>query len=222
MPSARLPGYGAITNAMTGLFTALVAFLLYREPIGHQRMIGLITGFVGVIVLAGDKDRRGGRMACSAGGYAGLIILWRRCESDPPLLDRDPGQCRGGSHIAERPNTSAPATLSLRAPIRRPSIDGTANTATDRLNAVITQAIVLTDVWNWSSMSGSASTTTDESARTTPTATASTATGGANRWPGCRVQPRLNDRRANVRILLEEVAPGMTSIGHDSAMLPLR
>jgi drug/metabolite transporter (DMT)-like permease len=48
-------GIGAITNAMTVLFTALMAFVLYREPIGPRRMIGLLTGFLGVVVLAGDK-----------------------------------------------------------------------------------------------------------------------------------------------------------------------
>lgn len=48
-------GIGAITNAMTVLFTALVAFVLYREPIGRQRTIGLFVGFVGVLVLAGDR-----------------------------------------------------------------------------------------------------------------------------------------------------------------------
>ena len=48
-------GIGAITNAMTVLFTALTAFILYREPIGRDRMIGLLTGFAGVVVLAGDR-----------------------------------------------------------------------------------------------------------------------------------------------------------------------
>ena len=48
-------GIGAITNALTVLFTALMAFVLYREPIGRPRMIGLLTGFLGVIVLAADK-----------------------------------------------------------------------------------------------------------------------------------------------------------------------
>ena len=48
-------GIGAITNAMTVLFTALIAFLLYRVPIGRERMIGLLTGFAGVVVLAGDR-----------------------------------------------------------------------------------------------------------------------------------------------------------------------
>ncbi len=48
-------GIGAITNAMTVLFTALMAFVLYREPIGRLRIIGLLTGFLGVMVLAADK-----------------------------------------------------------------------------------------------------------------------------------------------------------------------
>jgi drug/metabolite transporter (DMT)-like permease len=40
---------------MTVLFTALMAFVLYRESIGRERLIGLLIGFVGVIVLAGDS-----------------------------------------------------------------------------------------------------------------------------------------------------------------------
>ena len=48
-------GIGAITNAMTVMFTALVAFLFYGERIGQRRVIGLVAGFVGVIILASDK-----------------------------------------------------------------------------------------------------------------------------------------------------------------------
>src|SRR5262249_10602491 len=48
-------GVGAITNAMTVMFTALVAFVLYREPIGMRRALGLVIGLFGVVVLAGDK-----------------------------------------------------------------------------------------------------------------------------------------------------------------------
>jgi len=48
-------GIGAITNAMTVMFTALVAFLFYGERIGQWRVIGLVAGFVGVIVLASGK-----------------------------------------------------------------------------------------------------------------------------------------------------------------------
>jgi drug/metabolite transporter (DMT)-like permease len=48
-------GIGAITNSMTVLFTALVAFLLYRERINTLRAIGLCAGFAGVAVLASGK-----------------------------------------------------------------------------------------------------------------------------------------------------------------------
>jgi drug/metabolite transporter (DMT)-like permease len=45
-------GIGAITNAMTVMFAALVAFLFYGERIGPRRWIGLVAGFVGVAILA--------------------------------------------------------------------------------------------------------------------------------------------------------------------------
>lgn len=48
-------GIGAITNAMTVMFTALVAFLFYHEHIGGRRLIGLVAGFVGVTILASGK-----------------------------------------------------------------------------------------------------------------------------------------------------------------------
>ena len=48
-------GVGAIANAMTGLFTALVGFLFFGEKIGTRRAIALFTGFAGVVVLASGK-----------------------------------------------------------------------------------------------------------------------------------------------------------------------
>ena len=48
-------GIGAITNAMTVMFTVLVAFLFFGERIGVRRLIGLAAGFVGVAVLASGK-----------------------------------------------------------------------------------------------------------------------------------------------------------------------
>lgn len=48
-------GVGAITNSMAVLFVALIAFLFYGEKIGPRRAIALVTGFVGVIVLASGK-----------------------------------------------------------------------------------------------------------------------------------------------------------------------
>jgi len=48
-------GIGAITNAMTVMFAALVAFLFYGEQIGARRIVGLVAGFVGVTILASGK-----------------------------------------------------------------------------------------------------------------------------------------------------------------------
>ncbi|HEV2227591.1 MAG TPA: DMT family transporter [Steroidobacteraceae bacterium] len=48
-------GIGAITNAMTVMFTTLVAFLFFGERIGARRLIGLTAGFVGVAILASGK-----------------------------------------------------------------------------------------------------------------------------------------------------------------------
>ena len=48
-------GIGAITNAMTVMFTALVAFVLYGERIGPMRIAGLVAGFVGVLILASGR-----------------------------------------------------------------------------------------------------------------------------------------------------------------------
>src|SRR5579862_973993 len=48
-------GIGAISNAMTVMFTALVAYLFYGEQIGARRLVGLACGFIGVLVLASGK-----------------------------------------------------------------------------------------------------------------------------------------------------------------------
>ncbi|WP_330970348.1 DMT family transporter, partial [Lysobacter sp. A3-1-A15] len=48
-------GVGAISNAMTVLFTALIGFLFFGEKIGSRRSVALLAGFVGVVVLASGK-----------------------------------------------------------------------------------------------------------------------------------------------------------------------
>ncbi len=48
-------GVGAIANAMTVLFTALVGFLFFGERIGTRRAAALLAGFAGVVVLASGK-----------------------------------------------------------------------------------------------------------------------------------------------------------------------
>ncbi|CAE6790772.1 IS1595 family transposase ISBsp7 [Xanthomonas arboricola] len=47
---------GAICNAMTVLFTALIAFLFFGEKIGTRRALALLIGFIGVLVLATGKS----------------------------------------------------------------------------------------------------------------------------------------------------------------------
>lgn len=46
---------GAICNAMTVLFAALVGFLFFGQKIGLRRSLALLVGFVGVVVLATSK-----------------------------------------------------------------------------------------------------------------------------------------------------------------------
>ncbi|MEZ2140029.1 DMT family transporter, partial [Stenotrophomonas maltophilia] len=46
---------GAICNAMTVLFAALIAFLFFGEKIGMRRAGALLVGFAGVVVLATAK-----------------------------------------------------------------------------------------------------------------------------------------------------------------------
>lgn len=48
-------GIGAITNSLTVLFTALVAFVIYGERIGIRRALALLVGFFGVVILAAGK-----------------------------------------------------------------------------------------------------------------------------------------------------------------------
>ena len=48
-------GIGAISNAMTVMFTALVAFIFYGERISGRRALGLAAGFAGVVFLASGR-----------------------------------------------------------------------------------------------------------------------------------------------------------------------
>lgn len=46
---------GAICNAMTVLFAAMVGFLFFGQKIGWRRSLALLVGFAGVVVLATSK-----------------------------------------------------------------------------------------------------------------------------------------------------------------------
>ena len=85
-------GIGAIANAMTVLFTALVGFLFFGEKIGARRAIALVAGFVGVVVLASDKTAGGDNVvwAVAAGATAsflygvGINLVRRHLTGLPP------------------------------------------------------------------------------------------------------------------------------------------
>ena len=54
--SARAPaGVSSIANAMTVLFTALAAVLFFGQTMTFKRVLALLLGFAGVVVLALDK-----------------------------------------------------------------------------------------------------------------------------------------------------------------------
>jgi len=67
-------GIGAIANAMTVPFTALIAFLFFGEKIGMWRSIALAVGFAGVVVLASDRTAGANvTWAAAAGTTASLL-----------------------------------------------------------------------------------------------------------------------------------------------------
>ena len=66
-------GIGAITNAMTVMFTFLVAFFFFGERIGARRLIGLTAGFVGVAILASGKTAGDGVWQAALAGTAASV-----------------------------------------------------------------------------------------------------------------------------------------------------
>lgn len=84
-------GIGAIANAMTVLFTALVGFLFFGEKIGRTRALALLVGFAGVVVLASGKTRGaniGGAVAAGATASflygIGINLVRRHLTGLPP------------------------------------------------------------------------------------------------------------------------------------------
>jgi drug/metabolite transporter (DMT)-like permease len=67
-------GIGAITNAMTVMFTALVAFLFYGERISARRSMGLVAGFVGVAILASGRTAGASVGAAALAGTAAALL----------------------------------------------------------------------------------------------------------------------------------------------------
>jgi drug/metabolite transporter (DMT)-like permease len=66
-------GIGAITNAMTVMFTYLVAHFFFGERISARRLVGLTAGFVGVAILASGKTAGSGVMQAALAGTAAAV-----------------------------------------------------------------------------------------------------------------------------------------------------
>jgi drug/metabolite transporter (DMT)-like permease len=84
-------GIGAIANAMTVLFTALVGCLFFGEKIGRTRAVALVAGFAGVVVLASGKtagNNIGGAVAAGATASflygIGINLVRRHLTGLPP------------------------------------------------------------------------------------------------------------------------------------------
>jgi drug/metabolite transporter (DMT)-like permease len=86
-------GIGAIANSMTVLFAALVAYTVFGERIGTRRAIALVTGFVGVVVLASGRVAGENVMGAAIAGtiaslcYGFSVNLTRHWLADlPPVV----------------------------------------------------------------------------------------------------------------------------------------
>jgi len=99
---------GAICNAMTVLFAALVAFLFFGEKIGVRRALALLVGFAGVVVLATSK-------------VAGLSVGWAVVAGASAALLYGVGLNLVRRHMAHLPPAaSAGSTLSCSALLLAP------------------------------------------------------------------------------------------------------
>jgi drug/metabolite transporter (DMT)-like permease len=84
-------GIGAITNAMTVMFTVLVGFLFFGEKINARRLVGLTAGFVGVAVLASGRTAGASVWPAALAGTAasvcygfGINLVRRHLTGYPP------------------------------------------------------------------------------------------------------------------------------------------
>jgi drug/metabolite transporter (DMT)-like permease len=67
-------GIGAICNALTVLFTALVGFALYGQRLVLRQVIGMLAGFIGVVVLASGKTAGDGVLLAAIAGTAASLF----------------------------------------------------------------------------------------------------------------------------------------------------
>jgi drug/metabolite transporter (DMT)-like permease len=84
-------GIGAISNAMTVIFTTLVAFMFFGEQVSARRLAGLGGGFLGVAILASGKTAGASVGTAALAGTAaslcygvGINLMKRHLSGFPP------------------------------------------------------------------------------------------------------------------------------------------
>lgn len=64
-------GFASVLNAMTPLFALVIGFFWFRDPFSPMRLLGMVIGFTGVVVLVYDKLDFGGSEALAI--LAGIL-----------------------------------------------------------------------------------------------------------------------------------------------------
>lgn len=67
-------GIGAISNSTAAMFTAILALIFFGERIQSRRAIGLVAGFIGVVVLAADKTAGGSVLSAAIAGTTAALL----------------------------------------------------------------------------------------------------------------------------------------------------
>lgn len=67
-------GIGAISNATTAMFAAVIALLFFGERINTRRVLGLIAGFAGVVVLASGKTEGNSVWSAALAGTLAALL----------------------------------------------------------------------------------------------------------------------------------------------------
>jgi drug/metabolite transporter (DMT)-like permease len=95
-------GSVSIANASAPLFAALIAWLLLADNIGWQRLLGLATGFAGVVILLADNHGPGldaGLLAAIASVTAAAMYGYAAVYSRKNLTGVNPVAVAAGSQF---------------------------------------------------------------------------------------------------------------------------
>jgi drug/metabolite transporter (DMT)-like permease len=113
-------GYSAIANSTTPIWSALIAWLWFKQALGFSKWLGIALAFIGVVALVGLQPVRvtpmvvAGMVACLAAAamYATASFLIKRFLSDVPGIVGATGMVWGATIWLALPALwAAPATM---------------------------------------------------------------------------------------------------------------